>query len=290
MKFRFIFGVGFLFCVCLVTSSITYAYQEAKLWSVWEAHDDANEQAVIDHSVFDDFLKKYVALGYVNKLRYKEVTQEDEELLEAYLNTLEALPISIYPREQQLFYWINLYNAYVIKSVLNHYPVASVEDIDLSPELFREGPWQQKVLTIEGYQVSLSDIKNLILRPIWRDPRILYTLHSAHIGSPYIQPYAWTPERFDTHIDTIIRDYINHPYTVSVSSEGILTISSFYDWYSGDFGEENTSLIDHLTQYADLPLQEKLKSVDSDFVYDYDFSLNEELTEKPQPTEDEPTQ
>lgn len=279
-----------LFLLSLFVAPATgHTYQEAKIWSVWQVFDDENE-AIIDHSIFDDFLKKYVSLGYVNKLRYRDVTDEDEEQLEAYINTLEALPISLYTRKQQLFYWINLHNAYVIKSVLEHYPVGSIEEIDLSPELFREGPWQQKVLTIEGHQVSLNDIKNLILRPIWHDARILYTLHTGHIGSPYIQPFAWTPERFDAHIDTVIHDYINHPYTVSISSDGVLTLSSFYDWYSEDFVEGEATLLDHLAKYADKPLQEKLKAVDSEFVYDYDFSLNEELTDTPQPTEDEQTQ
>ncbi len=266
---------------CLFVSVQAHAYQEAQIWSFWDRSNEENLEP-IDHSDFDVFLKKYVSLGYINKLRYKDVSQEDKERLNAYIDRLAATPIRSYSKQQQLFFWINLHNAYVIKTILDQYPIASIEDVDLSPELFREGPWVQKILTLDGERVSLKDIQNLILRPIWRDWRVLYTLHTGHLSAPHIQPFAYTVETFDAHIDAIIRDYINHPHNVAVSDDGLLTLSSFYDWYSGDFGEGEAFLLDHLIKYAAPPLQEKLKSVDSVVVYDFDFSLNEELMETPQ--------
>ena len=59
-------------------------------------------------------------------------------------------------------YWINLYNALTIKVILDHYPVESIWDIDISPGIFADGPWGRKLMTIEGETVSLDDIEHQI--------------------------------------------------------------------------------------------------------------------------------
>jgi Protein of unknown function, DUF547 len=60
-----------------------------------------------------------------------------------------TLPISTYNRSEQKAYWINLYNALTVSLVLQHYPVESIRDIDISGR-FSDGPGQAKLLRVEG--------------------------------------------------------------------------------------------------------------------------------------------
>ena len=71
--------------------------------------------------------------------------------------------------------------------VLEHYPVKSIRDIDISPGFFASGPWGAKLATVEGEKISLDEIEHRILRPIWKDPRIHYAVNCASLGCPNLQ-------------------------------------------------------------------------------------------------------
>ena len=180
---------------CLVGNS-ALAAPEAELWPRWQKHDPASTRT-IDHSPWLAFLGKHVAAEHpsgVNRLRYGDVTKTDKGALDGYIARLEKLPISDYGRNAQKAYWINLYNALTVKVVLDHFPVKSIKDINLSSGLFGGlfggGPWKAKLATVEGGKVSLDDIEHRILRPIWRDNRVHYAVNCASIGCPNLQPRA----------------------------------------------------------------------------------------------------
>jgi len=166
----------------------------AELWQRWTAHDPA--AAAIDHAPWDRFAKTYVKPqpDGVNRVAYARVSAADRKALADYVAGLAGVPISAYHRDQQLAYWLNLYNALTVKLVLDHYPVASIRDIDISPGWFSNGPWNKKLVTIEGEAVSLNDIEHRILRPIWRDARIHYAVNCAAVGCPHLKPEAFTAD------------------------------------------------------------------------------------------------
>ena len=114
----------------------------AELWQRWTAHDPA-AAAAIDHAPWDRFAKTYVKPqpDGVNRVAYARVSAADRKALADYVAGLAGTPISAYRREQQLAYWLNLYNALTVNLVLDHYPVASIRDIDISPGWFSDGPW-----------------------------------------------------------------------------------------------------------------------------------------------------
>ena len=84
----------------------------------------------IDHDEWDAFLSAISgSADGVHRVAYGEVTPADRALLENYIARLAALPISAYSRPEQMAYWINLYNALVVRLVVDHYPIASIRDI-----------------------------------------------------------------------------------------------------------------------------------------------------------------
>ncbi len=170
---------------------------------------------------------------------------------------------------------MNLYNALTVRVVLDHYPVRSIRDIDISPGLFADGPWGAKLVTVEGQALSLDDIEHRILRPIWNDPRTHYALSCAAIGCPDLVPEAFTPENRDRLLTRGARAYVNNPRGVSIDAEGRIAASSLYDWYRTDFGADTRAVLEYLARLAEPPLAERLRKATDIDRYDYDWSLND---------------
>jgi hypothetical protein len=247
----------------------------AELWPKWLAHDDASV-ATIDHSRWNQFLQTYVRIGPdgIARIPYARVTAADRKALGRDLARLAALPIGSYSRREQFAFWVDLYNELTLRVVLDHYPVSSIKEIDISPGLFSSGPWGRKLLTIAGEAVSLDDIEHRILRPIWRDPRIHYALNCAALGCPNLQPRAFTAVNTEALLEKAARGYVNSPRGAAIEG-GRLIVSSIYKWYEADFGGSERGVIAHLKRYAAPPLAAALARVDSISGYRYDWALND---------------
>lgn len=250
------------------------AAPKAELWPRWQANN-ANNKQTIDHTVWDGLLKRYIKPGpnAVNLFRYDAVTKADKEKLRGYIAMLSKTPISTFRRHEQLAYWINFYNALTVKVVLDHFPVASIRDIDISPGLFSSGPWGKKLVTVEGEKLSLDDMEHRILRPIWRDARIHYAVNCASIGCPNLQTDAFTGANADALLTLGARQYINSARGVN-SKDGEITISKIYDWFQVDFGDNEQQVINHLKKYSKPDLKKKLQSIGEISGYVYDWALN----------------
>jgi len=248
---------------------------KAELWERWTAHDpEAN--AVIDHGAWDAFLAAYVseAEDGVNRVAYARVTDTDKEALGAYVARLAAIPISRYDRAEQRAYWINSYNALTVQIILDHYPVESIREIDISPGLFADGPWDKTLVQVEGVAISLNDIEHRILRPIWRDPRLHYAVNCASVGCPNLQPVAFTAANAESLLESAARAYINHPRGARIVG-GDLAVSSIYVWFQEDFGNGDAGVIAHVRQYADPDLAAGLNAIKRISGHDYDWHLND---------------
>ena len=248
---------------------------KAERWAYWDTRD-AGSTLQIEHSGWDKFLEQYVLPGKdgINRVSYSRVSDTDRQQLKNYIASLEQLPIRRYSREQQLAYWINLYNALTVYVILQHYPVNSIRDIDISPGFFADGPWGKKLLTIEGQAVSLNDIEHRILRPLWQDPRLHYALNCASLGCPNLSTNAFHADTLDAMLDQGAAAYVNNPRGVMLKN-GKLYVSSIYSWFRDDFGESDTAVIDHLKLYASPALQNTLSGIEHIAGDDYNWSLND---------------
>ncbi len=250
------------------------AAPKSDLWEVWTHYDSAATR-VIDHQAWERFLATHLVPGAdgVNRVAYGRVAGADKQALESYIQGLAATPIGAYGRSEQLAYWINLYNALTVKVVLDHYPVDSIRDIDISPGFFADGPWDRKLVEIKGEQVSLNDIEHRILRPIWRDPRIHYAVNCASLGCPNLARSAYTGDNVESLLTIAAGDFVNHERGVRLVDRR-LVVSSIYSWFQDDFGADEREVIAHLRRYAAPDLAQRLAKVTA-IDDDYDWTLND---------------
>lgn len=248
----------------------------ADLWPRWQPHDP-DSRVIIDHTEWNRILQLYVDASHpsgINRFNYSSVSPEDRRALKEYLNKMQHVKVSGLNRDEQLAFWINLYNGQTVDVILDYYPVKSIRDIDISPGFFSNGPWDAKLLTIEGLKISLNDIEHRILRPIWQDNRIHYVVNCASLGCPNLMPYAYTTQNISSLLDKAAHDFINHPRGVTFL-DGKIKVSSIYIWFREDFGDSNEGIRLHLQKYLSPEKLEKLQVTPNKISHHYDWNLNE---------------
>ncbi len=247
----------------------------ADLWEKWQAND-ASSTIKVDHKAWAAFLKTYVRTDKagVNRVAYGKVSKADKEALHGYLEALRGVTVADLNRNEQLAYWINLYNALTVRLVIQFYPVKSIQDINLSSGLFGGGPWNEKLIRINGEMISLNDIEHRILRPIWKDPRIHYAVNCASVGCPNLAAVPYTGDDIDAMLRRAAQEFVNSPRGLRYTDDG-LVVSKIYAWFSEDFGGSDSLVLDHLATHASSNTEVKImQSLEID-AYEYDWSLND---------------
>ena len=263
-------------CLILVlTAGAAEAVPRAALWERWTAHDPLALRQ-IDHGAWEKFLMRYVRIGADGSQRvaYGAVAPADRSLLEGYIEQLAGVPISRYNRTEQLAYWINLYNALLVRLVLDHYPIGSVRNLGAGAGPWTGAPWTEPQLEIDGAAVSLSDIAHRILRPIWQDPRVLYALSCAALGCPSLQPEPFLADRLERQLNQAAMAYVNDPHCIRFEDQQ-LEVSSLFRWYQEDFGGSERAVINHLMAYAEPQLAMRLQKFDRISGDMFDWRLND---------------
>lgn len=270
---------GFIGAVFLLTTAFGSGERifapSAEVWERWEK-SIASSPATIRHEAWSTFLNRHVIAHTesANRLDYAGITDEDRQMLEDYIQYLSSIAIGTHNRAEQKAYWINLYNALTVKVVLDHYPVDSIRDIDISPGLFTVGPWDKELIEVEGHALSLNDIEHRILRPIWDDPLIHYGVNCASVGCPDLLPKAFTGSTVNRQLEQAARAYVNDGRGVSIN-DGRVVVSKIYDWFIEDFGDSEAGVLRHLRKYAEGDLAAALDELNSLHDVEYDWSLND---------------
>ena len=247
--------------------------------SFWDAGNEANTEE-IDHSPWQRILDGYLQVkrGGINRFDYAalKANSRDRAILKSYLDYLQGIDPRLYSKAEQKAYWINLYNSLTVRLVVDAYPVNSIREVceDRNPDSKCSGPWKEKHAKVAGRELTLDNIENNILRPVWKDSLIHYGLSCASYGCPNLLKTAFTAKNTKKLLSTAAREYVNHPRGASFMGDDLIIISSIYEWYSEDFGKNEQDIIKHLQSYADKKLAKRLENFKGTIDYEYDWSLN----------------
>lgn len=173
--------------------------------------------------LWDELLSKYVTPGgYVNYEGFKS----DKDFQKCLNFFASEVPKESWLREAQMAYWMNVYNAFTVKLVTEHYPVASIKDID--------EPWKQKFIVLDGQSFSLDQIEHEILRPKYQDPRIHFGINCASFSCPVLPNKALRAETLDETLDELTRAFLNDIHRNRISGRKA-AVSQLFEWFADDF-------------------------------------------------------
>lgn len=164
--------------------------------------------------------------------------------------------------DERMAFWIDAYNAFAIKLVLDHRPLESIRDIDRA--------FDREFIDIGERSYSLNGIEKGILLEEFDEPKVHYAVNCASISCPPLRGEPYRSDILDRQLEDQAERFINDPSKNELKKDRV-RISKLYDWYTEDF-KRNGSLIEHLNRYAE---GVKIRS-DAEVAYkEYDWGLNQ---------------
>jgi hypothetical protein len=229
-----------------------------------------------EHPAWTALLRQYVHDGEVD---YAGLKARGQPELTAYLRSLEALGPGEYApftREQRLAFWMNVYNAYTVQLILDHYPLKSIRRIGWLPlAAFRARFIPLRVL---GGQETLSlwQVEHTHLRRELKDPRIHFAIVCASRSCPKLRAEAYRASEVDAQLEDAARGFVRDSFRNQVDpARGKAQVSRIFKWYQGDFERDGRTLGEYIAQYAEPAQAEVLRKQGSRVGFlGYDWSLN----------------
>jgi hypothetical protein len=186
------------------------------------------------HRPFDQILDLYVRDGYV----YYRALRSERARLDRYVASLNV-PAATYgrwSREQQIAFWVNAYNAFVLQAVAQHYPIRG-RSAAYPPNSIRQIPglFEKHAYRAAGKTVTLDEIEKTIL-PQFRDPRLYFALGRGAEGSGRLRSEAYTVERLEEQLRSQTTDFLTRQNHVRIDRlTNQLAVSPIISWHEAEF-------------------------------------------------------
>ena len=189
----------------------------------------------------------------------------DESKLGIYISYLEkTVPSKNWSSNKTKAFWINAYNAYTLKLILDNYPINSIMKIKKKGK----DAWNIPFANVGGKNYTLNHIEHKILRKNYNDPRIHVGVNCASGSCPQLGNFAFTEANIDAELERLMKLFINDT-TRNKINEKKIQISKIFEWFKGDF-TKNGSLIDYFNKYSTTKINKKAKIR----YLAYDWNLN----------------
>ncbi len=220
------------------------------------------EKHPINHGLWNQVLKKFVTDD--GQVDYMAIKQDLN--FKKYLHIMSATPPQdSWTEQEKLTYWINAYNAFTVKLIIDNYPLKSIKDLSTSTKEV----WKIKFAKIGNTTYSLNDIEHEILRKQFNEPRIHFAIVCASFSCPNLRNTSFQVDILDQQLDEQAKKFINDPTKNKISADKA-EISQIFNWFKGDFTKE-MKFKDFINKYSDTKISRKTKIS----YMKYDWSLNE---------------
>lgn len=184
------------------------------------------------HSTFDSILKATVKDGLID---YTRIRKEFLRQLETYLESLAKVDVPKLPRPEQFATYINLYNATMIRAVLER----TDGNADWTPEAADFAVFKEPVVHLITGHVTLNDLENKILRAGFKDMRVHVALVCGARSCPPLLSRAYEADDLESILDSNLRAFLHDTTRNQVDAENkTVRLSKLFEWYAEDFGGE----------------------------------------------------
>ena len=191
-----------------------------------------NPAGAARRKTFDEFLDLYVRDGYV----YYRALRSERSRFDMYVNSLGNVEVGSLPRDDQLAFWLNAYNALVLRTVIDHYPIQG-RSPDYPPKSIRQIPGAFERLThrIAGRTLTLDQIEQTVL-PSFHDPRAYLALGRGSVGGGRLRSEAFSPERLEAQLTEVANECASRSECVQIDRQNNrVVVSAIFSWREQEF-------------------------------------------------------
>jgi hypothetical protein len=192
-----------------------------------------------DYHRWDALLKVQVRDGLVTYAAIKAYPADLQAVLDEFSAVTPAM-VADWTREQRLAFWINAYNSYTLKAIIDHYPLSrsGLKGLAFPRNSIRQiaGVWDKLTWKVAGEELTLDQIEHQKLRDELKEPRIHFALVCAARGCPKLRSEAYTAEKVQAQLTSAAQDFVNDPTRNRVDPVAkTAELSKIFEWFGGDF-------------------------------------------------------
>jgi Protein of unknown function, DUF547 len=218
------------------------------------------------HAPLDALLRRYVDDD--GRVAYRNLAQQDTAALDAYLAALAVADPAPFAPPEQLAFWINAYNARVLRGVLDGYRAESF--------FGRKRFFSFYTFPLAGQSRTLDGIEHEILRKQFRQPRIHFALVCASTSCPKLRREAYRGDRLDAQLDAQTRGFLDDPRRNRFGPGDEVALSPIFKWFGEDFAAAAGSVPEFIRRYHAIPEGARIEYLD------YDWTLNAQPGQRPE--------
>ena len=186
------------------------------------------------HRPLDQLLDVNVRDGLV----YYRALRGERGRLDRYVASLNVAPATLqnWSRDEKIAFWLNAYNAIVLQTVINRYPIqgkaagypaASIRQIP--------GAFDQTRHRVGGRSLTLDDIEKTVL-PEFEDPRLYLALGRGAVGSGRLRSEAYAPSRLSAQLAAVQADFVSDGAMIRIDRlNGRMSLTPIISWREAEF-------------------------------------------------------
>jgi Protein of unknown function, DUF547 len=216
---------AFLFCIAVFTATVLVRGVQPPLPT--EGSDPL-------HRPLDEILDLNVRDGLV----YYRALDSSRGKLDRYAASLNvpAATYQAWSREAKMAFWLNAYNAFVLQTVVNHYPIRGKSaEYPESSIMQISGAFESARHRAAGRSVTLEEIEKTIL-PEFKEPRLFLALGRGAIGSGRLRSEAYTAARLAGQLDALREEFVREENMIRIDRAAeTISVTPILSWRSEYF-------------------------------------------------------
>ena len=186
------------------------------------------------HRAFDQILDLNVRDGMV----YYRALQSERGRLDRYVATLNvpAETFAGWSRPQQMAFWVNAYNALVLQTVVNSYPIrGKSSEYPAGSIRLLGGAFDKTKHRVAGRTLTLDEIEKTVL-PEFKEPRLFLALGRGAVGSGRLRSEAFSADRLPQQLDAVAVDFMTHEQMIKIDrGQDTISLTPILSWREAEF-------------------------------------------------------
>src|SRR6266540_2832978 len=184
------------------------------------------------HKTLDQILDLYVRDGEV----YYRALKLERAKLDGYVAALATESLDKMSRDERLAFWLNAYNAFVLRTVIDHYPVQG-RSADYPSKSIRQipGAFDRLPHRVGGKTLTLDQIEQTVL-PEFHDPRVYFALGRGAIGSGRLRSEPFAATKLEAQLTETANECITRAQCVHIGRDtNKVEANAIFSWREKEF-------------------------------------------------------
>jgi len=190
--------------------------------------------------IFEEYVDNNGLVNYA-KLRRRRVVLNNAV---SKLSNVKRAEYDKWPRMQKIAFWINAYNIFTLKVVVNNYPIKPIPykilfNYPVNSIVHISDFWTRDYFNIMGRQYTLREIERDMLLKQFGEARICFGIFYATLSSAPLRNEAFLGEKLDKQLDDQAKKFFANKLAFKIDSADkivyLSTIFSIFDWHKDVF-------------------------------------------------------